>query len=261
MALKKPTIVVFDMDGTTVRHLNPVILTLCEWYDDAGYMLSKLLDWAIRRRLRGPIIPDVDLDRDMQVQKRLLVHKAIHKLRRRSVDKIVEPCPGIFQVLNFLKSHDIPMGLVSNGLGKGYGHEVLTTFELEGYYRATVFREDISKAKPHPEPILLALREMGVELKPDDIIWYLGDRHKDITAALAARPHLPCDIVPIAVGVNAAVAAIEKGLGPEHVIMSYKDMFGRLKTLLGTPKAAALSANTQRLIDPVIPRVAGGKRR
>lgn len=261
MALKRPTIVVFDMDGTTVRHLNPVILTLCEWYDDAGYLVSKFLDWAIRRRLRGPILPEIDLDRDMQVQKRLLVHKAIHKFRRQSVDKIVEPCPGIYTVLDFLKSHDIPMGLVSNGLGKGYGHDVLTTFELAGYYRATVFREDISKAKPHPEPILLALREMGVDLNADDIIWYIGDRHKDITAALAARPHLPCDIVPIAVGVNAAVAAIEKGLGPEHVIMSYKDMAGRLRGLLGAPRTAALSAKPQRLIDPVISRVAGGKGR
>lgn len=260
MALPPPTIVVFDMDGTTVRHLNPLVLALCEAYDDTVYNVSKFLGWIVHRRGRGPILPEIDLDRDMLVQKRLLVHRAIHKLRRRSVDKIVEPCPGIYSVLNLLKSHRIPMGLVSNGLGKGYGHEVLRTFVLTPYYRACVFREDISKAKPNPEPILLVLREMGVNLSPQDVVWYIGDRHKDITAALNAQPHLPCKIVPIAVGVNAAVAAIEKGLGAEHVILSYRDMAARLKTLLGpVPKGESLT-DAQGFIDPVIPRVAGGKR-
>lgn len=246
MTLPAPTIVIFDMDGTTVRHLNPAVLAVCERFDDLSYTASKFFEWVFHRRGQGPILPEIDLDRDMRVHQRLLVHKAIHKLRRGSVDEIVEPCPGVVNVLNLLKAHHIPMALVSNGLGKGYGYDVLETFGLTHFYRATIFREDISKAKPHPEPILLGIREMRVDLTPADVIWYIGDRHKDITAALAVRPHIPCTIVPIAVGVNAAVAAIEKGLGPEHIILSYKDMLERLKGLLGKPTSLSLQGEGSR---------------
>ncbi|MCD8496882.1 MAG: HAD family hydrolase [Alphaproteobacteria bacterium] len=232
MTLQAPTVVIFDMDGTTVRHLNPFVLWLCENYDDMAYNISKFFGWIFHRKAQGPVIPEVDLDRDIRKHQRLLVHRAVHRLRRGSVDEIVEPCPGIINVLNILKFNAVPMALVSNGLGKGYGHDVLRTFELAHYYDAAIFREDISKAKPNPEPILLALREMGVKLKKDDVIWYVGDRHKDITAALNAAPHLPCTVVPVAVGMNAAVAAIEKGLGAEHIILSYKDMAERLTNLL-----------------------------
>lgn len=238
MTLPAPTIVIFDMDGTTVRHLNPFVLGLCEAYDDLSFKISRFFGWIFHRRAQGPIIPEIDLDHDMLRKRRLFVQRALHTLRRASVDKIVEPYPGIYTVLDLLSAHNVPMGLVSNGLGKGYGHEVLETFELSRYYRACVFREDISKSKPHPEPILLALREMNVPITADDVVWYVGDRHKDITAALAAQQHVPCRVVPIAMAMNAAVAAIEKGLGPEHIMLSYRDMAERLKGLLDSKPGA-----------------------
>lgn len=242
MTLPAPSIVIFDMDGTTVRHLNPFVLWLCENYDDLTFKISRFFSWLFHRGGRGPIIPDVDLDRDNRARHKLLVHRALHKLRRNTVDKIVEPYPGIYGVLNLLEAHNVPMALVSNGLGKGYGHEVLETFELARYYKTCVFREDISKSKPHPEPILLALRNMDIKLKPEDVIWYIGDRHKDVTAALAAQEHLPCRIVPIAMAMNAAVAAIEKGLPAENIIMSYRDMAERLGPLLKDKNPSAPEA-------------------
>lgn len=232
MTLPRPTIVIFDMDGTTVRHLNPFILSLCERYDDVTYRISKFFGWLFCRKARGPIIPKVDLQKQSKKAPRLLVHRAVHKMRRREVDQIVEPCPGIYSVLGMLKSYRVPMALVSNGLGKGYGHDVLKTFDLAHYYDAAIFREDIQKAKPHPEPLLIALREMGAKLSSDDVIWYVGDRHKDITAALEAARHVPAKVVPIAYGMNAAAAVIERGLPHNQIILSYDDMRGALSRLL-----------------------------
>lgn len=231
MSIKKPTIVIFDMDGTTVRHLNPWVLALCEFYDDSTYKISKFFGWIFKRHARGPIIPEMDLQRATSRRPRLLMHRAIHKIRRKGVEKIVEPCPGIHSVLNFLKANKVPMALVSNGLGKGYGHEVLKTFDLEKYYGATIFREDIAKSKPNPAPLLVAVRELGAKLKSDDVIWYIGDRHKDITAALEAAKHLPCEVVPIAYGINAAGAVIEKGLNKDQIILCYEDMLEELSQL------------------------------
>jgi len=44
----------------------------------------------------------------------------------------------------------------------------------------------------------------------------------------------------VAYGLNAAVAILEKGFSPEHIIMSYYDMEARLEKLLGAPKKTGL---------------------
>ena len=57
MSLPKPTIVIFDMDGTTVRHLNPVVLHILEWFDDAGFAIGRFFKWIFKRGAQGPVIP------------------------------------------------------------------------------------------------------------------------------------------------------------------------------------------------------------
>ncbi len=232
MTLPAPTFVIFDMDGTTVRHINPALLHVLEFIDDQMFKVSRFFDWIFRRKAQGPMFLDVDKAENKK-RPRLLAHKAMHKLRSKSVDQIVEPCPGIYSVLNFLRDHNVPMALASNGLGKGYGHDVLKEFHLQDYFLATIFREDIQKSKPNPEGLLLAIQKSGVTLTEDDVIWFIGDRHKDVLAAMAAAEHIPGKMVPVAYALNAAVAALEKGLGPDHVIMSFHDMYVKLMILLG----------------------------
>jgi phosphoglycolate phosphatase len=223
MALPAPTLVIFDMDGTAVRHLNPAMLHVLEKFDDALYTCGRFFRWALRHKKGEPIIaPD---DEFLTRKKpRLLVHRAIHKVRRKPVEQIVEPGPGLYNILNFLRDRGIPMALVSNGLGKGYGHDILQTFDLEDYFSTTIFREDIRKSKPHPEPLLTALKAMDFTPKDDDVIWYIGDRRKDILAAEALSHHVSGTVVPIAYALNAAIAVLERNFGPEHIIPSYPDM-------------------------------------
>jgi phosphoglycolate phosphatase len=236
MSHEKPTIVIFDMDGTAVRHINPHLLHVLEKIDDAFYTLSRFFSWLFRRGARGPIIAADDAFLNRR-KPRLLVHRAMHKFRRKDVEQIVEPCPGIYTVLQFLRAHNIPMALVSNGLGKGYGHDILEKFDLGGFFTATVFREDIKKSKPAPDALLLALNRMGVTPGPGDVIWFVGDRHKDVLAALAAAAHTKARIVPIAYALHAAIAILEKGLNADNILMSYYDMHDRLRALLGEAPA------------------------
>lgn len=226
--LPTPTIVIFDMDGTTVRHLNPHLLGLMEFLDDTAFKISRAWMWFFDRRAKGPILLPAP-DEPVKPAKSIIVHKAIHKLRRKDIDLLVEPCPGIYAVLALLKRHKIPMALASNGLGKGYGQDIVQKFGLDEYFPVTVFREDIKKSKPHPAPILLAMDRLNLDITDKDVIWYVGDRHKDVTAAQRAEKHTPAKIVPIAYAVNAALAAIEKGYGPDHIMMSYRDIYDVLK--------------------------------
>ncbi len=234
--LPKPTIVIFDMDGTTVRHLDPRSLAFMEWFDDSVFKITKLWSWIFEKHAQGPIITAQDIadpERPVRKAKSLIVHRTIHKLRNKPIELLVEPCPGVYAVLGLLKKHKIPLALASNGLGKGYGQDIVQKFGLDDYFSATVFREDIFKSKPHPEAILTALQKLGVKPTEKDVVWYIGDRHKDISAAKAAQPLLPCKIVPIAYGLNAAVAIIEKGYAPNHIMMNYRDIGAMLQKLLG----------------------------
>lgn len=215
--IKLPTIILFDMDGTTVRHVHPWLLNILELIDDGFYKTSRF----IARLRRGREM--IDFSDEPPTKRGLLVHRALHKVRRKDVSQIVQPCPGIIPLLKFFKSKNIPTGLVSNGLGKGYGHEVLETFDLEKYFFTTIFREDAQKAKPHPDSLLRALKALDKEPTKDDVIWYIGDRNKDIDAAIAAQKFLDGEIVPFSYGLNAAVAILRHNIGADHLIMDYTD--------------------------------------
>lgn len=240
MPRQRPTVVIFDMDGTSVRHLNPHILNILEWLDNQSHKASSLINWAFKRGAQGNPLEDWETYQQRK-RPRLLVHRAIHKIRRKEVDQIVEPCPGIYKVLNFLRKHQIPMGIASNGLGRGYGHDILEKFDLKDYFSATVFREDIVHSKPNPESLLLTLKKMDVTLTSEDIVWYVGDRRKDVKAALAAEAHLPCTVVPIAYGFEAAFESFAEQLTPDHIIPSYKDMHDRLRKLFAAGPSPASS--------------------
>src|SRR5262245_17388447 len=106
MSLLRPTIVIFDMDGTAVRHVNPRLLHILEVLDDCSYKLNRAWSWAFRRGRKGPIVPPGEAA-DPKKLPRLLVHRAIHKVRRKEVDEIVQPCPGLYDVLGFLRDHNV----------------------------------------------------------------------------------------------------------------------------------------------------------
>lgn len=223
MKLDKPTIVLFDMDGTTVRHINPRMLGFLERIDDGMF---KITAWLHRNK------PHPDFSRDQNTNPHLLVHRALHSMRRKPVEQIVQPCPGIYTLLDMFRAAGIPVGIVSNGLGAGYGHDILTKFNLSHYYKAQIFREDIGRSKPHPDPILRALERIKEPLSDDDVIWYIGDRHKDVLAAVAADKVLKAHVIPFSYGIKGAVALLENGQSPEQVIMNYTDFASRIYPLL-----------------------------
>lgn len=228
MSLRKPTIVLLDMDGTTVRHMNPRLLQCLEMLDDTGHRVARVFSRLFRRRITAP--PLVGFQNGKR--KKLLVHRALHKIRRKPVEEIVEPCPGVYDILDLLKKHGVRIGLVSSGMGQGYGHDVLETFDLARYFDVTVFREDIRRSKPWPDPLLEALASLPAPPGKDDVVWYIGDRRKDVLAALAAAEHLPCTVIPFAYTLHAAVAILENGLPADQIFMAWPDLEPKLQEVL-----------------------------
>lgn len=235
MTLPRPTIVLFDMDGTTIRHLNPGLLHFLEWLDDLGYRIAAFLSRLTGRDLNAPQI--VERGPAGGPRPKLRVRRALHRIffRGTPAARIVEPCPGIYAFLELLNRHGVRLALVSNGLGKGYGHDILTAFGLARYFEVTLFREDIDRPKPHPEPLLRALASLSRPPQAGDVVWHIGDRRKDILAALAAAEHLPCPIVPLGYGLRGAAAILERKLGSDRIVLSYPELEKRTRALLEKP--------------------------
>lgn len=208
----RPTIVLFDLDGTLVHHVNPRVLQMLEFLDDCSHRGGRL---AARFRL-------MRRHRVVKRAPKLLVHKAIHKVRRKSVEQMLMPCATMRCVLGRLRAEGVALGVVSNGLGTGYGHDVLDTFDLKKYFSAVVFREDVARGKPWPDSILTALQNLGRELRANDVIWYIGDQRKDIAAAQAASAALGRTIIPFALGARAALTA-EARIPPAQIMWTASD--------------------------------------
>jgi len=212
---KRPTIVLFDLDGTLVHHVNPRVLQTLEFLDDFSHRTGRLVArFRLARRQRAAALKKTP---------RLLVHKAIHKVRRKSVEEMLEPCATMRAVLERLRRNGVTLALVSNGLGRGYGHDVLEAFDLKQYFAACIFREDVARGKPWPDSIVAALKATGRRLRPSDVIWYIGDQRKDIRAAQAATEALGLPIRPIALGARAALAAVEARLSPGQIMLTPAD--------------------------------------
>ena len=227
MTLPKPDMVIFDMDGTTVRHLNPRILDIMERLDDMAYKFThafKFLPFRSNKKLAK---------KRRRLSPKLMVHRTFHTIRRRPVEQIVEPCPDIQDVLDFLKDRNIPICLVSYGLGRGYGHDILEQFDLKKYYEATLFAEDLNRSKPDPDPILKVLDCLQPVLSKTSVIWYIGDRHKDINAAINADKALDAKVVPLAYGYlgSACLAVLENNLGTDHIFGSYSEFLQTLRKI------------------------------
>jgi len=212
--VNRPTIVLFDLDGTLVHHINPRVLQMLEFLDDCSHRAGRLVArFRLARRSMGKT----------QRAPRLLVHRAIHKVRRKSVEQMLEPCETMRSVLERLRSEGVALGVVSNGLGRGYGHDVLEAFDLRQYFQATIFREDVSRGKPWPDSIVAALHGIGRDLRRNDVIWYIGDQRKDIGAAMAASQLIGQTIRPIALGARAALGSVELRLPPTQIMWTPGD--------------------------------------
>jgi phosphoglycolate phosphatase len=90
--------------------------------------------------------------------------------------------PGAKELLGKLKSCGLKLGLVSN---KPHEFTLITLdkLELAPYFTAVLGADGVSRKKPDPEPLLEALRRMGVS--PREAVM-IGDSPVDTEAARAA---------------------------------------------------------------------------
>jgi 2-phosphoglycolate phosphatase len=90
---------------------------------------------------------------------------------------------GMEIVLAHLEQRKIPWGIVTNKPSL-YADKVLADLKLDSRSSTTICPDHVSKAKPDPEPMLLACSQ--INCNPDKVI-YVGDHRRDIEAGRNAN--------------------------------------------------------------------------
>ena len=90
--------------------------------------------------------------------------------------------PGMDALLQELENRGIPWGIVTNKPER-FSRPLLRSLGLIERCSTLICPDHVTHSKPHPEPMFLACKELGIE--PDSAI-YVGDHPRDIDAGRAA---------------------------------------------------------------------------
>jgi pyrophosphatase PpaX len=178
MAGAKIKAAVFDFDGMIFDTRELVYQTYNHALTKHGQPPPKNEDvaaWIGRKIHEGYAVlaPDVDTDKLVEAH-RDFQDKNLH---------LIAPYKGLAAMLGKLKAAGIKIGLFT-ARGPNSVNYALKTFKVADYFESIVTIEDVKQPKPHPEGLLLVLRQLGE--KPANAVM-LGDSVFDIEAGKRAK--------------------------------------------------------------------------
>ncbi|MFZ0634735.1 MAG: HAD family hydrolase [Candidatus Acidiferrales bacterium] len=186
--------VLFDWDGTLLNSYRA---------DSRAYlqMFRELdIDWGMSELERhySPnwhrVYRAARLPRKMWEKADLLWHRAYEKESPALL-------PGARRAIRQL-APNFTLAIVTSG-NRRRVHQQLRKFNLAAHFAACVCAEDASRRKPHPAPLILALRTLDL---PPEACVYVGDSPEDVEMARRAKVRVigVCGPFPTAARVRAA---------------------------------------------------------
>ncbi len=100
--------------------------------------------------------------------------------RSSHLDKLTA-FPQAQELLEFLQSKDLYLAVVSNKQG-GVLRLEAEHMGLGDYFNIIIGANDAARDKPHPDPVIMALKGSGIE--PGEDVWFIGDSVTDVETAI-----------------------------------------------------------------------------
>ena len=179
----RPPALLFDLDGTLADTLEDICATANAVREGFG-LPSAPLDvartwvghgarWLLEQAL-DPLAPDgatVDL-----AYERYCEHHEIQ------CTGSARPYPGVVERLETWHRAEVPMAVVTNKPAR-FAERVLDHLGLARLLPVVIAGDTLAVRKPHPEPVLEALRRLGATTAG---AWMIGDSEPDIRSGKAA---------------------------------------------------------------------------
>lgn len=177
-----PAAVIFDLDGTlvdTADEFVTVVQTLRAEHD-----LPPLPNQRIRASVSNGARALVALALQLKEDDPAFEPRRLRllELYGEVLGTTARPYPGVEELLAALGERGIPWG-VSTNKPRAYAEPLMARLNLQPPMGSLVCPDDVSERKPHPEPLWLNCRQLGVEAAQSI---YVGDHQRDIEAGRRA---------------------------------------------------------------------------
>jgi phosphoglycolate phosphatase len=179
MTTKLPKVILFDWDNTLVDTESLVLRSLNHTFSHFGLPLWN--EQEVRKNAQHSgreSFPRYFGDQWQQAQE--IFYHFYDTCSREGIDAI----PGAESLLQTTQKLAIRCGVVSNKRGPALRQEI-QYIGWQKYFATLIGAGDAARDKPAPDPILLALKQIGCESSEDDV-WFVGDAPVDWQAAQAA---------------------------------------------------------------------------
>lgn len=170
-------VVLFDLDGTLIDTNELIIQSFQTVLDErfpGKYSRESILPFL------GPTLRETFQSVDEHQVDELI--SAYRKWNSENHDAMVKAFPGVVEAVQKLTSEGIRLAIVSTKRNDMV-ERALQLMNIRNYFEVVVGLDDVTNAKPDPEPVKLALSRLGVE--PAEAIM-VGDNFHDIISARAA---------------------------------------------------------------------------
>jgi phosphoglycolate phosphatase len=175
---RRPLTILFDLDGTLIDSTEAILESFARSFEILGGEAPNAE--AIKVQVGHPL---AEMYRTLGVpQERIDEYVRTYKENYRQVhtQKTVL-LPGADEAVKKAAAF-AHLGIVTTKTGR-YSRELMEHFGLMDYFDVLIGSEDVQRHKPHPEPILKALAEIG---RPKEGGWMIGDTCMDLEAAKRA---------------------------------------------------------------------------
>lgn len=199
----------FDLDGTLIDTNDLIInsfLHTLEKYFPNQYKREDVLPFM------GPTLMETFGSLDSKRMDEMI--QTYRKFNISNHDLLVKEFEGVFETIKTLKEKGYKIGIVTTKM-MNVVEMGLKLSKLDQFFDVVVALDHVKKAKPDPEPVLLALEQLGS--RPEEAIM-VGDNYHDIVAGKNAGTK------------TAGVAWSTKGRealevhGPDYMLENMRDL-------------------------------------
>jgi len=192
MSLRKPGMILIDVDGTLVDSVPDLSYCVDEMMKALGrppHGDARVRDWVgngVERLVRRALIGQLDGEPDEADFQR--AYPIFLDLYAENTSKRSSLYPGIREGLDYLKGAGYRLGCVTNKAAQ-FTEPLLQDLGVYPYFEIVVSGDSLPKRKPDPMPLLHAAEFFAVA--PRDALM-VGDSVSDVKAARAAGFQIVC---------------------------------------------------------------------
>lgn len=192
MALKKPEMILIDVDGTLVDSVPDLAYCVDEMLKQLGMPErgeAAVRHWVgngVERLVKRGLLNQLDGEPDEPLfEKALPIFRELYAENTSKRSFLYE---GVQEGLDYMKQSGYRLGCVTNKAGE-FTLPILRDLGVEDYFEVIICGDDTPRKKPDPLPLLTAAERMSV--KPENALM-LGDSQSDVKAARAAGFQIVC---------------------------------------------------------------------